>query len=109
WLLTAALLLGLTWLAGCSLLERVAEEIGNPVSTQPPYAVGIPAQTVHGRLFVADLHADTMLAARDPMRTADDGHLDLPRLRAGHVGIQVFSIVTNMPFCPSQDHCSRSP
>ena len=109
-LLTTALLLGLAWLAGgCSLLERLAEQIGNPVASSPPYAVGTPAQTLHERLLVADMHADTLLAARDPMRAADYGHLDLPRLRSGNVGIQVFSIVTNMPFCPGQERCSRSP
>lgn len=110
WLLAAALLLALIWLAsGCSLLERVAEEIGNPVATPPPDTVGAHAQELHERLYVADLHADTLLAARDPMQAVNYGHLDLPRLRAGRVGIQVFSIVTNMPFCPGRDHCSRSP
>ena len=109
WLLTGVLLLGLAWLTGCTLLERVVEDIGNPVSTQPPYAVGAPAQALHDRLFVADLHADMLLAARDPTRAAEYGHLDLPRMRAGHVGIQVFSIVTNMPLCLRQEYCSRSP
>lgn len=109
-LLSAALLLGLASLAGgCTLLERIAESIGNPVATPPPYAIGASARAVHERLLVADMHADTLLAGRDPMRAAGYGHLDLPRLRVGHVGIQVFSIVTNMPFCPGHEHCGESP
>jgi membrane dipeptidase len=109
--LSAALLLGVVWLVlgGRSLLERVAEQIGNPVSTSSPYAIGAPAQTLHERLFVADMHADTLLAARDLTQAAGYGQLDLPRLRAGHVRIQVFSIVTNMPFCLGLDHCGRNP
>ena len=110
WLLIAALGLGLAWLAGgCSLLERVAEDVGNPVATPPPYPVDAAAKAVHERLIVADMHADTLLAARDPVRATNYGHLDLPRLRAGHVSIQIFSIVTNMPLCRGHKHCSRSP
>ncbi len=111
WLVGAALLLGVAWLGagGCALLERTAEEIGNPVSRPPPYATEPPAQALHERLFVADLHADTLLSARNPAQAASYGHLDLPRLRAGHVGIQVFSIVTNMPLCRGLDHCGRNP
>lgn len=111
WLLIAAVLLSLAWLGGggCSRLERIAESIGNPISTPPPYAVDSPAQSLHDRLLVADLHADTLLADRDLRRSAGYGHLDLPRLRAGNVGIQVLSIVTNMPFCGAREHCNRSP
>ncbi len=111
WFLRAAVLLGVAgWGVGCcSPLERVAEEIGNPVATPPPYPVGARAQALQDRLFVADMHADTLLAGRDPTRTSGYGQLDFPRLRAGHVGIQVFSIVTNMPFCVGLDHCQRGP
>jgi membrane dipeptidase len=107
----AAMLLALTSLGivGCALLERTAEEIGNPASTPPPYTADASAQALHNRLFVADMHADTLLSARDPAKAAGHGHLDLPRLRAGHVGIQVFSIVTNMPLCPGSVGCARSP
>ena len=109
-LVSACLMLGLAWLAGgCAFLERTAEEIGNPVSTPPPYEVDGPARALHERLIVADMHADTLLAARDPRKAAGYGHLDLPRLRAGHVGIQVFSIVTNMPWCPGHNECRRNP
>ena len=109
-LLFAALFLGPAGLVGgCSVLERFAERIGNPVATPPPYATGAAAQALHERLSVADLHADTLLAGRDPRQAAEYGHLDLPRLRVGHVGIQVFSIVTNMPLCPGWDDCSREP
>ncbi len=111
WLRRAVVVLGVAGLGvGCCLpLERLAEEIGNPVSTPPPYSVGARAQALQEQLLVADMHADTLLAARDPTQASGYGHLDLPRLRTSHVGIQVFSIVTNMPLCLSRDHCDRGP
>jgi microsomal dipeptidase-like Zn-dependent dipeptidase len=90
-------------------LVRAAERFGNTVATPPPYRVGSAAKALHERLLVADLHADTLLASRDLRQAADQGHVDLPRLRAGHVGLQVFSIVTNMPACVGLAHCRRWP
>ena len=107
-----AALFGRAWhgvLGGGAFLARLAERIGNPVSTLPPYPVGPVARALHDRLFVADMHADTLLSGRDVSRAARYGHLDLPRLRAGRVGLQVFSIVTNMPPCPGRRRCGRAP
>lgn len=55
------------------------------------------ARTLHAQLEIADLHADSLLWARDLSRRAARGHVDLPRLVAGNVGLQVFSIVTRVP------------
>ncbi|PCO07098.1 peptidase M19 [Microbulbifer flavimaris] len=52
---------------------------------------------MHGSLLVGDLHADSFLWARDLADTSDYGHLDLPRARAGNLGIQVFTAVTKSP------------
>ncbi|PKQ06996.1 MAG: peptidase M19 [Alphaproteobacteria bacterium HGW-Alphaproteobacteria-11] len=51
----------------------------------------------HARLNVVDLHADTLLWARDPLERANRGHVDLPRLVDGNVTLQVFSVVTKVP------------
>lgn len=48
-------------------------------------------------LFIADLHGDTLMWKRDLLAPATRGHIDLPRLEAGHVGLQVFSSVTKTP------------
>src|SRR5690348_14505288 len=91
------------------VLVRTAERFGNPVSTPSPYRVSDAAEALHQRYLVADLHADTLLSARDPRVPAKYGQLDLPRLRAAHVGLQVFSIVTNMPACGGFIGCGRYP
>ena len=49
------------------------------------------ARARHQRLHVADLH-DTLMWDRDPLERADRGHVDLPRLREGHVALQVFLV-----------------
>lgn len=55
------------------------------------------AVDLHQRLVIADLHADTLLWQRSLTRRASRGHVDLPRLQAGNVALQVFSSVTRTP------------
>ena len=62
-----------------------------------PIVIGERARALHAQLEIADLHADSLLWARDLSVRADRGHVDLPRLVEGHVGLQVFSIVTRVP------------
>lgn len=64
-------------------INRVREVL--PRLTPPP---GLP---------YADLHADLLLWNRDLLRRHARGHADLPRLRDGGVGIQIFSVVTQAP------------
>lgn len=59
--------------------------------------VSAEARALHRRLAIADLHSDTLMWARDPLARADRGHVDLPRLEAGSVALQVFSSVTKTP------------
>jgi membrane dipeptidase len=59
--------------------------------------VSAEARALHRRLVIADLHSDTLLWSRDPLDRADRGHMDLPRLEAGNVALQVFSSVTKTP------------
>lgn len=61
------------------------------------WPVAKAAQALHRRLTVIDLHGDTLLWKRDLRDAADRGHIDLPRLEAGHVALQVFSSVTKTP------------
>ena len=55
------------------------------------------AEALTKTLFIADLHGDTLMWKRDLLTPATRGHIDLPRLEAGHVGLQVFSSVTKTP------------
>jgi membrane dipeptidase len=55
------------------------------------------AQSLHERLVVVDMHADTLLWDRDLLARSDRGHVDLPRLEEGNVALQVFSSVSKTP------------
>jgi membrane dipeptidase len=55
------------------------------------------AEALHKTLLIADMHGDTLMWRRSLLRLSDTGHIDLPRLQAGHVALQVFSSVTKTP------------
>jgi membrane dipeptidase len=63
----------------------------------PPYAASARARELHRRLFVADLHADSLLWDRDILERSSRGHVDVPRLVEGGVALQAFTIVTKVP------------
>jgi len=69
----------------------------NGVALAAPYRPGERALALHRRLFVADLHDDALLWSRDLLERHDHGHVDVPRLREGHVALQVFATVTKSP------------
>jgi membrane dipeptidase len=75
----------------------LVEQSMNKVSARPPYHVRHEAQALHQRLFVADLHADSLLWNRDLLKRADYGHFDLPRAIEGNLAMQVFGVVTKVP------------
>ncbi len=52
---------------------------------------------LHQRLQIADLHADSLLWQRDLLQQQQHGQVDLPRLVAGNVALQMFTIVTKSP------------
>ena len=78
------------------LPARVERGINVKLAVELP-VVSEQAQQLHDSLFIADLHADSLLWKRDLSRASDTGHLDLPRLQAGNVGLQVFSATTKSP------------
>jgi len=69
----------------------------NPVTVPPPYSVSAATASLHRQLFIADLHADTLLWGRDLLMQGRSGHVDLPRMLLGNVGLQTFSVVTQVP------------
>jgi microsomal dipeptidase-like Zn-dependent dipeptidase len=73
------------------------------VSAETSLAVGEEAAALHARLSVVDLHADPLLWRRDLLVENDHGHVDLPRLEAGNVAIQVFAATTKSPVGQNYD------
>lgn len=66
-------------------------------AARPTGAIGPHARQLHDFLFIADLHADPLLWERDLLVRADHGHVDIPRLIAGGVALQVFAAPTQVP------------
>ena len=80
-------------LVGPSLLERSQNHTLQP----GPYRVSAEAEALHRTLLVADLHADTLLWGRNILQPSHAGHIDLPRLVEGNVGIQAFTVFSTIP------------
>lgn len=82
------------------VIARIAERISNQTDTRD-----LPFHSAAAGLFLADLHADTLLWGLDPLVSRAGGHLDGPRLAASGVGLQVFAAPTwtPMPFRNDED------
>jgi membrane dipeptidase len=63
----------------------------------PPYVASDRARALHAELWVADLHADSLLWGRDLLRRGSRGHVDVPRLVEGNVALQVLAASTKSP------------
>ncbi len=93
------------WLAGIVIVAVAAflalapgiVERGSNKVVGGPWPVLARAKALHASLFVADMHADTLLWQRDFGSLGDRGQVDLPRLATGHVALQVLSSVTKTP------------
>src|SRR5262245_63024751 len=70
----------------------------NASLNSPPYLASERAVELHKKLLVADLHADSLLWDRDLMQSESRGHVDIPRLIAGNVALQAFTVVTKTPY-----------
>lgn len=74
-----------------------ADSSNNAVLNAAPYPVPEEVRRFHQEMFVADLHADPLLWGRDLRLRHQFGHIDIPRLVAGGVDLQVFGVVTRVP------------
>lgn len=70
----------------------------NRVEPQPAVVVSEHAAELHRQLQIVDWHADTLLWKRSPLESVNHSHVDLPRLQQGNVALQVFSIVSKVPY-----------
>jgi len=85
--------LGVFWFVVPAQVDKGRNGVIHP----PPYAASAAARALHARLRIADLHADTLLWDRDLLKRSAYGHVDVPRLLDGNVGIQAFTVVTKTP------------
>ncbi|OYW22133.1 MAG: peptidase M19 [Sphingomonas sp. 12-62-6] len=75
----------------------MVERSMNKVVPVPLPKVTAQTRALHQSLGIADMHADPLLWSRDLLERSDQGQVDLPRLMAGNVALQVFSSVTKTP------------
>ena len=84
-------------LAVFSLLPIYVEKSRNRVLPGTKIEVSDETKTLHKSLFIADLHSDSLLWNRNLAKKSNYGHVDIPRLIEGNIGLQVFSVVTKTP------------
>jgi microsomal dipeptidase-like Zn-dependent dipeptidase len=70
----------------------------NAVLARAPYTPSDSALALHQRLEIVDLHCDALLWNRDLLERGKVGHVDVPRLLAGNVALEAFTIVSKVPF-----------
>jgi membrane dipeptidase len=78
-------------------LPGYVESSLNRIDGKPLPAIRPEVAALHKTLTIVDLHSDTLMWQRSLLDPADRGHMDLPRLEAGNVALQVFSSVTKTP------------
>lgn len=76
---------------------KLVEKGQNKVEPHDPYVIGDAVNKKHQSLVIMDWHCDSLLWNRDLLTKSDYGHVDLPRLQEGNVGIQMFTVVTKSP------------
>jgi membrane dipeptidase len=79
------------------ILPGVVDRHMNRVRQTGPYSLQPATAALHQRLLIADLHADSLLWQRDLLQHQPHGQVDLPRLEAGNIALQMFTIVTKTP------------
>ncbi|MFN3262868.1 MAG: dipeptidase [Pikeienuella sp.] len=73
-------------------IARIAERVSNRCEKRD-----LPFHEAAKGLFLADLHADTLLWGIEPLAPRSGGHVDGPRLAASGLGLQVFAAPTWTP------------
>jgi microsomal dipeptidase-like Zn-dependent dipeptidase len=83
--------------AAFAFVPATLERHYNTVHSRAHPTPSARAIALHRRLTIVDLHADSLLWARDLDRRSTRGHVDVPRLIEGNVAIEAFSVVTKTP------------
>lgn len=84
----------------------IADKAQNRMIAHEPYGISPPAQALHASLVIGDWHSDTLMWKRNPLKRAERGHVDVPRLVAGNVAVQMFTTVTKSPAGQNYDNNS---
>jgi membrane dipeptidase len=97
WLLGVGAVLLVAAIGFFGFLPGYVEASMNQIDGKPLPKVSAEAVALHKTLTIVDLHSDTLMWKRDVLDKAGRGHMDLPRLQAGNVALQIFSSVSKTP------------
>lgn len=76
----------------------------NLVTDHQPYVISERGAELHQQLVIGDWHSDSTLWQRDLADRSTRGHVDIPRLQAGNVMLQMFTTVTKSPSGLNYEH-----
>lgn len=96
-LLAIIIILCLGVVIGLLVGPTMVDKSMNVVNPHAAYPVSERAEQLHKTLTVGDWHADSLLWNRALDERHDFGHVDIPRLQAGNVSLQMFTTVTKSP------------
>ena len=92
------ILLAVTVVAFFTLVARLVDARMNVVAPEPSAAApSAAALALHKKLFIADLHCDSLLWDRHLLKHHTRGQVDVPRLIAGNVALETFTVVSQTP------------
>lgn len=92
-----AIVLAITITLVYLIAPPIIERSKNKVSPQLSNKISNTTHKLHQSLFIGDWHSDSTLWHRNLLTRADYGHMDLPRLQAGNVALQMFTTTTKSP------------
>jgi microsomal dipeptidase-like Zn-dependent dipeptidase len=93
----AIVLLVLLYAAALTFGPDYLEARTNRIQPHDARAVSKQARLLHKQLVIGDWHTDTLLWRGNLMQHSQTGHVDLPRLQAGNVALQMFTTVSKVP------------
>lgn len=91
--------LAIVYVAVIIIVPPILDENMNGLqSNLPERTATAKADSIYNNLdFIADLHSDALLWGRDLSIRNDVGQVDIPRLHAGQMNLQVFTVVSKSP------------
>jgi microsomal dipeptidase-like Zn-dependent dipeptidase len=95
--LYVAVVVGAMLMLARLVVPSIVERQQNHTLQPGPYRASREAEALHRTLLVADLHADSLLWGRNILVRSRAGHIDLPRLLEGNVGLQACTVVSTVP------------
>jgi microsomal dipeptidase-like Zn-dependent dipeptidase len=96
-LISLVLILALLLALFFFILPRQVDQRANKVLAGSYSTASARTAALHQKLFIADLHCDALLWNRDLLEANSRGAVDVPRLLAGNVALQAFTVVSKVP------------